>query len=132
MSANDTDSSILLPLPVGTQVVTRVDYQNSSGEVACLAGTVGSIMRAPETPNGHYLVRLVNGIEASFPRRHLTIRKLITAHDMEAVGEQILAEIDLFPYVIYRCIVGSQAYGLSHEGSDVDRRGFYLPPADLH
>jgi uncharacterized protein len=132
MSANNTDTSTLLHLPIGTQVVIRVDYRNSSGEVVCLAGTVGSILRAPETPAGHYLVRLVNGIEASFPRRHLTIRKLITAHDMESVGEQILAEFDLFPYVIYRCIVGSQAYGLSHENSDVDRRGFYLPPAEMH
>jgi predicted nucleotidyltransferase len=34
--------------------------------------------------------------------------------------------------VIYRCIVGSHAYGLSHEKSDIDRRGFYLPPANLH
>jgi len=32
--------------------------------------------------------------------------------------------------VIYRCIVGSTAYGLAQEGSDTDRRGFYLPPAD--
>src|SRR5439155_676426 len=39
---------------------------------------------------------------------------------------------DLFRFVIYRCIVGSTAYGLSQPGSDVDRRGFYLPPADLH
>ena len=28
--------------------------------------------------------------------------------------------------------MGSRAYGLSREGSDVDRRGVYLPPADLH
>jgi uncharacterized protein len=28
-------------------------------------------------------------------------------------------------------VVGSRAYGLDHEGSDVDRRGIYLPPADL-
>lgn len=33
--------------------------------------------------------------------------------------------------IIYRCIVGSRAYGLDHEKSDVDRRGFFLPPADL-
>jgi predicted nucleotidyltransferase len=33
--------------------------------------------------------------------------------------------------VIYRAVVGSTAYGLAHEGSDMDRRGFYLPPADL-
>ncbi|MGZ3679932.1 MAG: nucleotidyltransferase domain-containing protein [Ktedonobacterales bacterium] len=35
-------------------------------------------------------------------------------------------------YVIYRCIVGSRAYGLDHDASDVDRRGIYLPPADTH
>jgi predicted nucleotidyltransferase len=29
-------------------------------------------------------------------------------------------------------VIGSQAYGLAGEGSDIDRRGIYLPPADLH
>ncbi|MEZ4727824.1 MAG: nucleotidyltransferase domain-containing protein [Caldilineaceae bacterium] len=29
-------------------------------------------------------------------------------------------------------MVGSRAYGLAHEESDTDRRGVYLPPADLH
>jgi predicted nucleotidyltransferase len=38
----------------------------------------------------------------------------------------------LYRYVVYGCITGSQAYGLAREGSDVDRRGFFLPPADLH
>ncbi|MBC7928767.1 MAG: nucleotidyltransferase domain-containing protein [Bryobacteraceae bacterium] len=37
----------------------------------------------------------------------------------------------LLKFVQYRCIVGSTAYGLSQVGSDVDRRGFYLAPADL-
>lgn len=39
---------------------------------------------------------------------------------------------DLYQYVIYRCIVGSRAYGLDDEASDIDYRGIYLPPADLH
>jgi predicted nucleotidyltransferase len=34
--------------------------------------------------------------------------------------------------VIYQCIIGSQAYGLADSESDIDRRGFYLPPAELH
>lgn len=34
--------------------------------------------------------------------------------------------------MIYRCIIGSQAYGLAGEASDIDRRGIYLPPAELH
>jgi predicted nucleotidyltransferase len=38
----------------------------------------------------------------------------------------------LEPYVIYRCVVGSRAYGLEGEGSDTDRRGLFLPPARLH
>jgi len=131
MTPKENDSAIILPLPVGTQVVICIDYTDGSGEIASLAGTVGVILQVPDVPDGQYLVRLVNGIEASFPRKHLTIRKLIGTKDMEAVGEQIMAEIDLFPFVIYRCIVGSQAYGLSHENSDIDRRGFYLPPANL-
>src|SRR5262249_16839999 len=34
--------------------------------------------------------------------------------------------------VIYRCVIGSQAYGLAEAASDVDRRGIYLPTADRH
>jgi predicted nucleotidyltransferase len=34
-------------------------------------------------------------------------------------------------FVIYRCVVGSRAFGLDTESSDVDRRGIYLPSADL-
>jgi hypothetical protein len=33
-------------------------------------------------------------------------------------------------HVIYRCVIGSRAYGLEHEDSDTDRRGVFLPPAD--
>jgi len=45
---------------------------------------------------------------------------------------QVLATYDLFDRVIYRCVIGSRAYGLDDEHSDTDRRGIYLPPADLH
>jgi len=43
----------------------------------------------------------------------------------------VLAEYDLYKNVIYRCVVGSQAYGLDRDASDVDRRGIYLAPAEL-
>ena len=39
---------------------------------------------------------------------------------------------NLFERVIYRCVVGSRAYGLDDADSDTDRRGIYLPPAELH
>lgn len=42
-----------------------------------------------------------------------------------------LADRGLYDYVIYRCVAGSQAYGLDEPDSDTDRRGIYLPPADL-
>ena len=40
-------------------------------------------------------------------------------------------EHDLREYTIYECVVGSRAYGLDQADSDTDRRGVYLPPADL-
>ena len=49
----------------------------------------------------------------------------------QAVTPDEIDHAELYQFVQYRCVVGSQAYGLAHAESDVDRRGFYLPPADL-
>ena len=38
----------------------------------------------------------------------------------------------LADHIILRCVIGSRAYGLDEAGSDTDRRGIYLPPADRH
>jgi uncharacterized protein len=38
---------------------------------------------------------------------------------------------DLEQSIIYRCVVGSRAYGLDNDESDTDRRGVYLAPAEL-
>ena len=50
------------------------------------------------------------------------------------IGDSTIAATacNLFERVIYRCVIGSQAYGLADDDSDIDRRGIYLPPADLH
>lgn len=37
----------------------------------------------------------------------------------------------VWDHIVYRCIIGSRAYGLDTETSDTDRRGFFLPPADV-
>ena len=66
------------------------------------------------------------GVEESFERADLSIFKHVQAEVPGGADAH-----DLYRFVIYRCVVGSTAYGLSQEGSDVDRRGFYLPPADL-
>ncbi len=34
------------------------------------------------------------------------------------------------PDIVYRCVVGSRAYGLDGAGSDTDRRGIFLPRAE--
>jgi predicted nucleotidyltransferase len=39
---------------------------------------------------------------------------------------------NLYDHVIYRCVIGSRAYGLDDDKSDTDYRGIYLPPSELH
>ena len=46
-------------------------------------------------------------------------------------GENQPPDPSLYDYVIYRCVIGSKAFGLDDADSDTDRRGIYLPPADL-
>lgn len=48
------------------------------------------------------------------------------------MGEREREAQDFQDYVIFRCVVGSRAYGLDEPGSDTDRRGIYLPPASAH
>ncbi len=104
----------ILRIPVGTKVLVKP------------RGRVGVIANAPDEFEINYRVRFADGPEAGFCREDLTIFKHVQS---EVPGSPDAA--DLFPFVIYRCIAGSMAYGLNQEGSDVDRRGFYLPPADL-
>jgi uncharacterized protein len=73
-------------------------------------------------------VRFPDGREISFRRRDLTVRKHAA---LEGPAQTAAAPADLQSYIIYRCIVGSRAYGLDHEGSDTDRRGIFLPPAEM-
>jgi len=40
--------------------------------------------------------------------------------------------VNVVPFVIYRVVAGSRAFGLATEASDDDRSGVYLPPADWH
>jgi uncharacterized protein len=124
----DSLSTLNLILPVGTQVVSRIELRTAAGE--CLRGAVGVIVEAP-TDNSHaYQVQLPNGVKVRLKRHELSIRKHFQKAGMQ-VGD-FLADYDLDQYVIYRCVVGSRAYGLDDENSDIDRRGIYLPPAELH
>lgn len=117
-------------LPVGTQVVTRTEIRDSQGAVVCPAGAVGKIVYAPFDSTHAYRVLLPDGREIALSRKHLRIRKSEQRDDLATEAPDV--ESVLRDRVIYRCIVGSRALGLAGEGSDTDRRGFYLPPADLH
>lgn len=104
-----------LVFPAGTKVLTRRE------------GRVGVVLHSPSSPEHTYRVRFPDGVEESYRRSELTIYK----HDQNTVPAQVESS-DLLRFVAYRCVVGSTAYGLATDSSDTDRRGFYLPPADLH
>ena len=88
---------------------------------------VGVVAHAPTRLDENlYRVRYPDSSEASFRRAELTIFRQDQAN---IPGE--IPHAELYRFVAYRCIAGSNAYGLATENSDVDRRGFYLPPADL-
>lgn len=77
-----------------------------------------------------YKVRFADGLLLSLRRDEFSILKQLQFGPL-AVPTDLMREYNLTDYVIYRCVVGSRAYGLDGEESDVDRRGIYLPPAEL-
>ncbi len=107
-----------------------MEIKDSAGQVLAPRGAVGEIVKSPDDGSHSYRVRFVNGVEAALHRHELTIRKQYQ-QDAAGPGEELLAEYDLYDFVIYRCVVGSRAFGLAGAESDTDRRGIYLPPADL-
>lgn len=117
-------------LPVGTRVVVRGAHDLARGEGCCVAGAVGEIVACPLDPLHAYRVRLVDGGLVSLRRPEFVILREHQRPDGAAVRS--LEDRDLARYVIYRCVVGSRAYGLDLPGSDTDRRGIYLPPAERH
>src|SRR5215813_945516 len=115
----------------GTQVVALVAVLGQSGKVLHPRGSVGVVVHSPVDSEHPYRVRFADGIEASLRRDQVT---MLARYKESEIGDTTITAIrcNLYERVIYRCVVGSQAYGLAGEESDIDRRGIYLPPADLH
>lgn len=103
-------------LPLGTSVVTRVPVPPHP------AGAVAVIVRAPTDAQHRYRVKFGDGSEATLARGSFSVRR----HEKNKLPD---AERDYTPFIQYRCVVGSRAFGLNTEASDTDLRGFYLPPA---
>lgn len=132
MSASlHTPAPFHLIFSVGTQVVSRIDLQDATGELLGLKGMVGVITQSPTDGSHAYQIRLTNDQVVSLKRHEFSIRKQFQS---EGLGRSpdLLAEYNLYDHVIYRCVVGSRAYGLEDNASDTDLRGIYLPPAALH
>lgn len=116
---------------VGTQVVTLREIIGPNERILHPRGSVGVIVKSPSDLDHAYRVRFPDGVEESFQSRELTtLAKFKEGEIGDAAA--VAAQSNLFNRVIFQCIIGSQAYGLADEESDIDRRGFYLPPADLH
>lgn len=125
----------------GTQVVALIEVRGPSNSLVHPRGAVGVVTRTPAGTETHYLVRFPDGFEGTFTRDQLEILKhfkdrltpMVGRDSVEPLPASILGRpaFDLDALVIYRCVVGSRAYGLDTEGSDTDVRGIYLAPAEL-
>jgi predicted nucleotidyltransferase len=116
---------------VGAQVVTLADVTGLGRRTLHPRGAVGVVVKSPSDHQHTYRVRFTDGVEASLAHDDLV---LLAKFKEGEIGESAhsVQRCDLFERVIYRCIVGSRAYGLDTADSDTDRRGIYLPPAELH
>jgi uncharacterized protein len=113
----------------GTQVVAKAAVLGLDERILHPKGAVGTVVYAPENTSGDYRVRFLDGVEVNLP--HDDVVSLAKFKEGE-VGDSDRAvdSSDLYDRVIFRCVIGSRAYGLETSDSDTDRRGVYLPPAD--
>jgi len=119
-----------LVVPLGTRIVTRTEVRAETERAHRPVGSVAEIIGLPADELHRYRVRFSDGGEAGVRRRDFSILSQYKAEESGLTHP--LLEQDLRPYIAYRCIVGSRAYGLEGPDSDVDRRGFYVPPAQMH
>lgn len=122
-------STLVLIVPIGTQIVTRIACRALNSRHDYPPGAVGVIVESPTDHTHSYRVRFPDGQEGTLLRHQFSLRKQFQNQGL-ASSEASLGEVDWSEYVIFRCVVGSRAYGLDHAGSDTDRRGIYVPPAD--
>lgn len=112
----------------GTMMVTRVAVDPKDGGRARPRGACAVVIRAPNTIDGDYRLRFPDGGEFWVAAEELAVLKHYQEGEMRGDSPE---PHDLFEHVHYRCIVGSRAYGLDHEKSDTDIRGFYIAPSSL-
>jgi predicted nucleotidyltransferase len=127
---NRVHNHLGLVLTPGTQVVSLVEVHEGDRLLHPI-GAVAVIVKAPTDLEHSYRVRFIDGFEAALKSHELIMLAKYKEGDIGDVST-IEARQDLYERIIYRCVIGSRAYGLETEESDVDYRGIYLPPAKLH
>ncbi|MCP5524336.1 MAG: nucleotidyltransferase domain-containing protein [Verrucomicrobiales bacterium] len=140
------------PIFAGTQVVSLVEVRGPNSSLVHPRGAVGVVTRTPAVEGEKFLVRFPDGFEFSLRRDQLDILKHFKDRlgASEPPGRPLPSPapdggegpseavppapppFHLESTILYRCVVGSRAYGLEHAESDTDRRGVYLAPAELH
>jgi hypothetical protein len=102
---------------VGTQVVSLVEVRGINNSFVHPRGAIGVITRMPTGDQNRFLVRLPDGFEVSLTREKLEVLK----HFKDRLpGTDTTPGFDLEEFIIYRCIVGSRAYGPDNDDSDTD------------
>ncbi|HLL24187.1 MAG TPA: nucleotidyltransferase domain-containing protein, partial [Kofleriaceae bacterium] len=109
-----------VPLPAGTEIVTRVDRmvdgevrpQGASGRVKGIAGERVEVV-------------FLDGKTATYLRGEVTPRKL----GVQRYAQRRAAAWEhLRPCVVLDTVVGSRAWGVADAGSDEDHRGVFVLP----
>ncbi|MGB7343593.1 MAG: nucleotidyltransferase domain-containing protein [Pirellulaceae bacterium] len=115
----------------GTQVVAQKDVMAPNDRVAHPAGAVGVIVRSPVDRTHAYRVKFSDGFEAPIHHDQLVCLSEFKESQIRDRDATLMSS-GLYDRVIFRCVIGSRAYGLEDDASDTDRRGIYLPPAELN
>ncbi|MCP3097480.1 nucleotidyltransferase domain-containing protein [Myxococcus sp. K15C18031901] len=110
-----------VPLPHGTEVTTRVERLASGGR-RIPQGVVGRVVRAHD---GGFDVQIVGVGEVWFARDELVPRR---PGQVQFARRREAAWSALTPCVVLETRVGSHAWGLANEHSDVDVRGVFALP----
>lgn len=115
---------------VGTQVVSLRDVVTANGRTLHPRGSVGVVVSAPADLTHAYRIRFPDGFEEALKTSEVTS---LAQYKEGEIGDSRVTKgrTNLYDRVILQCVIGSQAYGLADSESDVDRRGIYLPPAEL-
>lgn len=128
-------------IPAGTQVVAHQEVRGTNNSLVHPRGAVGIVTRTPAVAGEKFIVRFPDGFETSFERSQFEVLKHFKDRIADAKtgsprpsdgrGAKGEGEFNFEQSIIYRCVVGSRAYGLDTDASDTDLRGIYLAHADL-